>query len=211
MGSGGPRGLQILPSGGSPVRGGFDSHTFPPCRAAIALAIAAQAFVLLPSATEAQEAPSDTAVVDSVTADSLVVPLSEVAPAPGAAAAPQERGFWSKPTGVMLRSLILPGWGQATNDQWIKAGIAVAVEGTLLAGIIADTAELNDLAEEDPRRSDVIDDRQAKWWWLGGAVFLSMVDAYVSAHLRDFDIAPEPVSLQDGGVGLGARVSFAYP
>ncbi len=30
MGSGGPRGLQILLSDAKTIRGGFDSHTFPP-------------------------------------------------------------------------------------------------------------------------------------------------------------------------------------
>src|SRR5438552_762950 len=42
MGSGGPRGLQILRSGASCVRGGFDSHAFPPWRrVATALLLAA--------------------------------------------------------------------------------------------------------------------------------------------------------------------------
>src|SRR5207244_11867323 len=46
MGSGGPRGLQILRSGVS-VRGGFDSHAFPPFFAtlfALALSVAGPAY-----------------------------------------------------------------------------------------------------------------------------------------------------------------------
>src|SRR5215475_6753744 len=47
MGSGGPPGLQILVSGASGVRGGFDSHAFPPISALaaaclIVVALAAQ-------------------------------------------------------------------------------------------------------------------------------------------------------------------------
>src|SRR5437773_1803260 len=39
LGSGGPRGLQILRSGVKSVRGGFDSHAFPPIVLALALVL----------------------------------------------------------------------------------------------------------------------------------------------------------------------------
>ena len=35
IGSGGPRGLQILLSGAKTTRGGFDSHTFPPIHSSV--------------------------------------------------------------------------------------------------------------------------------------------------------------------------------
>src|SRR5438477_790936 len=49
MGSGGPPGLQILVSGASGVRGGFDSHAFPPIFALAALWLVLAALAVRPA------------------------------------------------------------------------------------------------------------------------------------------------------------------
>jgi hypothetical protein len=157
----------------------------------------------------AQALADDAAAADTVAADSLLVPLP--AAAPDTTAAPRAPGFWSRPSGVMLRSLIVPGWGQATNGQWIKAGVVFAAEAALVAGMVADTQRIQDLEAGDPERSRAFDDRQAKTWWLGGVVFLSMVDAYVSAHLRDVEIEAEPALDSAGGPAIVARVAVRLP
>ncbi len=76
MGSGGPRGLQILPSGANPTRGGFDSHTFPPIALRAALGFVLAAVLLAASAGDAgaqapaRRRPSPT----RATLESLAVP-----------------------------------------------------------------------------------------------------------------------------------------
>ena len=49
--------------------------------------------------------------------------------------------------------------------------------------------------------------RTANAWWLGGVVLLSMVDAYVAAHLRGIEvrIGPEP---ETQGVRVGLQREF---
>jgi hypothetical protein len=117
-------------------------------------------------------------------------------------------GFLKSPTGVAVRSLLIPGWGQATNREWLKAGLVLGVEGAFIYGIIQDTNTLNGLDPYDPRYTVVEDNRIAKFWWLGGIVFLSMIDAFVGAHLKDVDATIEPEPLE-GGVAL--RLSARFP
>jgi hypothetical protein len=94
------------------------------------------------------------------------------------------------PTGAMLRSLALPGWGQFYNEQWIK-GICVA--GTEL-GIIANAIVQNHYAANantDAERDFYRENRNLSYWWLAGTILLSMADAYVDAHLYGFDESTE--------------------
>ena len=183
MGSGGPRGLQILLSGGSPVRGGFDSHPFPPA-SRLAAWVVAVALVWAGSARAQNEAIPDTAGAGPrvQAADTL------------AAGHKTKQPFFSSPTGVMFRSLVVPGWGQATNHAWVKAALVAGGETVLIASLIQDTNKLKDLEATDPQYGVIYDHRQRNAWWLGGLVFLSMVDAYVDAHLKGFDVqlGPEP-------------------
>jgi hypothetical protein len=105
------------------------------------------------------------------------------------------------PTGALLRSLALPGWGQFYNEAYLKCGLVVAVEGMLVAGAIVehqraqdDHTIYEDLSQSDQvreaawrRYSRRIDKRNSYVWYLAGAKFLSMIDAYVDAHLYRFD------------------------
>jgi hypothetical protein len=146
----------------------------------------------------AQQAPPDTLTGDAGTVSGRIrgVPPRE------------EGGFLKSPTGVAVRSLLIPGWGQATNGEWIKAGVVFVAEGAFIVGIIRDTNTLSGLDPRDPQYKVVEDNRIAKFWWLGGIVFLSMLDAYVGAHLKNVDatIEPEPM---EGGVAL--KVSARFP
>src|SRR5262245_7420516 len=161
MGSGGPRGLQILRSGVS-VRGGFDSHAFPPFLAGgVALLLwllpglpAAAA----PTATDSAlvtPAPPDTGRAARARADSiateaalagdrsafLTVPAGERRTLP-------KPGRFDQPHWVMLRSLALPGWGQIHNDAWIKAGLIGGTDAYLRVRVIKDNHDLNHLSAD---------------------------------------------------------------
>jgi hypothetical protein len=113
-------------------------------------------------------------------------------------------GRWDAPRYVMMRSAILPGWGQFHNHAWVK-GLAIAGgEIALISGIVDDNRHLDHL-------SKAIDDAQAagdeaaynaavnaynntlsqstnQKWWLGGLIAYALADAYVDAHFARFNV-----------------------
>lgn len=94
------------------------------------------------------------------------------------------------PTGAMLRSIAFPGWGQWYNGKRFKAAIVFGAE----VGIIANTIYQNQKVQAskiDEEREFYLENRRLSNWWLAGAILLSMIDAYVDAHLYDFDESPE--------------------
>lgn len=90
------------------------------------------------------------------------------------------------PTGAMIRSLIFPGWGQVYNKKYLKAVLIFGVE----TGIIANSIYLNQkykASQTDLDREFYINNRNLSNWWLVGVLLFSMADAFVDAHLSDFD------------------------
>ncbi len=114
----------------------------------------------------------------------------------------------ASPNTTMFRSLAFPGWGQLENSQPEKAALVFAVEtGLLAAGYIewqradhsrdeeAAAAAAGDeagAAEHYQRYVDRRDRAITNLWWGGFTILISMLDAYVSAHLRDFTEAEVP-------------------
>ena len=206
LGSGGPRGLQILRSGVKSVRGGFDSHAFPPFVAALGLAL-----LLAPGIARAQE----TGTPDSVRVLARTVGLK----------APER---FDKPRWVMMRSAVLPGWGQLHNGSWLKAAAVAGCEGALVVNIVKDLDDLDRLIVRVQAARDAGDavaeldavvaynDRQttlvARQWLLGGVLLYAMVDAYVDAHFRHFDIEfkHDPALPEGVPVRPQARLSFRW-
>jgi hypothetical protein len=106
------------------------------------------------------------------------------------------KGF-DAPFWVMMRSMAVPGWGQATNGKWIKAVVFAGAEGALLTGL----AREDHLREEASRNARNRPEEAFFWnsearrhrenkrdylWWTAFTVLLSVGDAYVDAHLRGF-------------------------
>jgi hypothetical protein len=101
------------------------------------------------------------------------------------------------PTGAAFRSLAIPGWGQYYNGQKIKAALVMAAE----LGEIGTAIYWNMRAKEtsDPEEQFIYKDyRNQAYWFLAGTILLAMLDAYVDAHLADFDEGP---SLQENNAG----------
>lgn len=105
-----------------------------------------------------------------------------------------------KPFLVMARSAIVPGWGQVYNRQPLKAVVVVAGEGFLTYKIFQELKRENeaidrqnaatDDAELLAAQADELDhyNRKINWiWWTAAAHLLQMADAYVDAHLINFD------------------------
>ena len=94
------------------------------------------------------------------------------------------------PTGAMLRSLAVPGWGQFYNGKWLK-GILVAGAET---GLVANAIVLNKWAKGTGTEDEqlyYLDNRNLSFWILGAVILYSMADAYVDAALFDFDESPD--------------------
>jgi len=90
----------------------------------------------------------------------------------------------------MLRSIFVPGLGQFYNGKWFK-GILIA--GTEI-GLITNAIVLNKWANEaqtDDERYFYLDNRNLSFWLLGATILYSMADAYVDAHLYNFDDSPD--------------------
>src|SRR4029079_3275775 len=76
----------------------------------------------------------DSINVDMSAIDSLGVLRSPPAPPDTARRLPhgKPRGKYDAPVWVMARSAVFPGWGQAHNKAWFKAGLVAAAEGYLI-------------------------------------------------------------------------------
>ncbi|MFN8588004.1 MAG: DUF5683 domain-containing protein [Candidatus Eisenbacteria bacterium] len=114
------------------------------------------------------------------------------------------RAWHEQPRFVMARSLVVPGWGQFHNRAWWKAAAVAGGEGLLVARIAQDQSDLRDwrakvdaaaavqghagYAEAVSGYNATLDRLVGHQWLLGGVVAYALVDAYVDAHFRDFDI-----------------------
>jgi hypothetical protein len=127
-------------------------------------------------------------------------------------------GRFDAPRWVMMRSMAVPGWGQLHNGSWIKAGIIAGLESALIVGIVRDNQDMNHysgaadaalaaynaaLADSNgvaadaaasahqaaiSAYNDALSSSITRAWLLGGAIVYAMVDAYVDAHFRHFDV-----------------------
>ncbi|NIR65937.1 MAG: hypothetical protein GWN61_17055 [candidate division Zixibacteria bacterium] len=109
------------------------------------------------------------------------------------------------PTGALLRSLVIPGWGQLYNDKYIKAGLIAGLESFLIyqtAYYWDKTSTYEDLYTSDTNSVTRLDKflqydryrdlRNQHIWFLGITVVFSIFDAYVDAHLKNFDVDITP-------------------
>jgi hypothetical protein len=109
------------------------------------------------------------------------------------------------PTGAIIRSLILPGWGQYYVESYWKAPLFLGAAGTCAYFIIdnnnkfkAKQTEIDKLSAIDPtnykisflkkQREVYRDNRDQSAFFLAGVYLLATIDSYVGAHLFDFNV-----------------------
>ena len=110
------------------------------------------------------------------------------------------------PTGAFLRSLVLPGWGQARLNRNVTGGLFVAFEGLAAAMVWKSQWQLDFARTRD---KFVKEHRQEREDWITLLVFnhlFSGAEAYVSAHLYDFPVALKIERLPGGVTGFGVTV-----
>jgi hypothetical protein len=127
------------------------------------------------------------------------------------------------PTGALLRSMAFPGWGQLYNRKYIKGLAVIAGEGYCIVQAIRywdlseqaydrfvqeDDASLRSLYYYD---YDFYQDRRNLFLWISGlAIFISMIDAYVDAHLANFDIDITPPFEEPGGDAVTVKLTYRF-
>jgi hypothetical protein len=90
------------------------------------------------------------------------------------------------PLGAVVRSAILPGWGQIYNHQYLKAGVAFSLNAFLAYHIY-----WYEMKWRDTKNKDFQGKRNLYTWYFALGYLLTMIDAYVDAYLYEFNDAME--------------------
>lgn len=113
------------------------------------------------------------------------------------------------PMGAVLRSALIPGWGQIYNEAYWKAPVVWGILGYFVYYWIENNNLYNDYkdlyAESLQPGKSVIDiykrnrdfyrdQRDEFAVYIGLTYFLTLVDAYVDSHLFDFDVSENPMT-----------------
>lgn len=123
------------------------------------------------------------------------------------------------PLGSMLRSAILPGWGQIYTKNYWKAPVIWGFAGyyayywfrnqdkynqykQLYSNSLAEGFGIEDYRR---RRDSYRGQRDLFAIYLGITYAINLLDAYVDAHLFDFSVEPDP---QTGSALLNLRIGF---
>lgn len=149
----------------------------------------------------------------AASSDSLDAVLT---PAPRSSGEAEPVPWTRRPTAIMFRSVLIPGWGQWANGRHLKAAIVFGAEGYLIYRATRAGLRERD-ARDEARREPALEEfwlaeaerhnaeRRDYSWWTVFALILSMGDAYVDAVLGDFEaeFEPEPDAPE-------LRVSYQY-
>lgn len=161
--------------------------------------------VLWASVAVAQETPGveAEAVADSTVTDST---MTEPAPLPQIAA-PDTWQTGVNATGAVLMTPLFPGWGQLYSDNNWRAALAFGVELYYWSSMLSwDRRAIRarefaaQFSPEDGNYKFYNAQAEEYWermrdfaWWSGGVLLIVALDAYVGAHLFNFDEDPLPV------------------
>ena len=158
--------------------------------------------LLLAGPVQGQDAPVS-AVPDSVT-DAAAERLA------GLDLEPEEPDYWStgiSSTAAVLMTPLLPGWGQLYADNSWRGALAFGLEMFYWSNMLMRDRRAvrakefsRTFPEGDPNRTRYDSFAQEDWeqmrdfaWWSGGVLLIIALDAYVGAHLFNFDQDAVPV------------------
>jgi hypothetical protein len=119
------------------------------------------------------------------------------------------------PKWAMIRSLVIPGWGQFYNNKKFKAALFFCAETALVVNSVYLNQKYKE-SETELEREYYITNRNISNWWLVGVILISMADAFVDAHLYEFDesadlsfVTINPVfATNNSGVQLSLQIHF---
>ena len=178
--------------------------------------LAAQERPPAPVAADTVPAAVDTlpAAVDTVPNAADAIPESAVVTQAANLDGPSGTGQESvqppvTPMGAFVRSLVVPGWGQAAVDQPGRGAFYFAAGTFTVFMVVQSQAELDAANRARPADPELVDSKKGKReTWIVLAIFVSLfsgVDAWVSAHLWDFEGEITPP--EDGSPGVQFKYS----
>lgn len=113
------------------------------------------------------------------------------------------------PTHAMLYSAFIPGGGQLYNQAYVKASVVIGLQSYLIGTAFYHDSKMDDYkskasSSSDPyltqsyrqRAEEFKDKRTSDIWWIGITAALSVLDAYVDAHLADFEFQKNKLRLR---------------
>ena len=104
--------------------------------------------------------------------------------------------------GALLRSAVLPGWGQFYNGRPVKGLFFGAASATALTSVVVEHRRIN-TAPTPEEHQDRTARRNSRLLYFALSVALAAIDAYVDAHLADFGTE---VEMQRGNAWLRLKV-----
>ena len=125
----------------------------------------------------------------------------------------EEKVIKKQPFKAAVLSCFIPGGGQFYNGKYIKSGFILALEGSFI-GLAAyhhlEAEKYYDKYKVSLSETDYneyvkyYERRQSDFFWIGTVIFLSAIDAYVDAHLFDFEEKKNKIHLkfEDNIIGL---------
>ncbi len=125
----------------------------------------------------------------------------------------EEKVITKQPLKAAIFSCFIPGGGQLYNEKYLKSGFVLAVEGSFIGLALYHHLEAEkyyDRYEVSLSNSDYTEyvkyynKRQSDFFWVGTIIFLSAIDAYIDAHLFDFEEKKNKIHLkfENNTVGL---------
>jgi hypothetical protein len=125
------------------------------------------------------------------------------------------------PNKAALYSVIFPGGGQLYNHAWWKAGAVIGVQSYLISTAIYNQdkqEEYKKLAESttDLYQQQIYQSQSKNYqdkfnndlWWIGITAGLSVIDAYVDAHLYNFESEKQKILLHFSENGVVLQYKF---
>lgn len=124
---------------------------------------------------------------------------------------------YRSPLKAGILSAIIPGGGQVYNQSYIKAALAIGLEGLFL-GYALKYDKKADKYYDDWKESDSSLDyqyyeryyerRANYYWWFGITIFVSTMDAVTDAYLHDFEYEKNRVRLKFNDQALMIEYDF---
>ena len=140
------------------------------------------------------------AVVMMAVLPAVAQPVEPVVKA--AADSMHQDGGRMSPRAALVRSAVLPGWGQAATGHWLKALLFAGAGAGWLTSAAVQSSRVGD-APTPQEHEDRAARRNTRVLLYLVTATLSAADAYVDAHLEDFEV--DAGDLESPGVRLTVR------
>ncbi len=111
------------------------------------------------------------------------------------------------PRGALIRSSILPGWGQLRNGKRAKAVLFAGAAGGFLSAAILDVRAVRRAVTAE-KKEDRVARRNSRFLYFFIAATLAGLDAFVDTHLGDFGDEPVMPSSRLSSPQIRCRLLF---